>query len=161
MMEPRLVEPGSQISCGKETPLNRFGLLGVVFFGCVAVFATAMGQESKSLPEDSEEGVLDSAELFEVLIGKWEGTCKTWFRPGPPSDSSPVREEFETVVNSQFLRHTYKGSIQGQERVGEETIVFHSIKSQYQVTWIDTFHMNYGIMVSAGKINCSRFSRDR
>ncbi len=36
------------------------------------------------------------------------------------------------------------------ERAGEETIVFNSVKKKFQTTWVDDFHMNYGIMFSEG-----------
>jgi hypothetical protein len=90
-------------------------------------------------------------QLLKSLVGGWEGSCKTWFRPGQLADESKVEGEFQLMMGGQFLRHTYKGSIQGRERTGEETLVFNAKNNQFEVSWIDSFHMNYGIMFSQGK----------
>ena len=58
--------------------------------------------------------------------------------------------EFSVVLGGQFLRHTYEGQIQGRPRNGEETIAFNSVKKKFQTSWVDDFHMNYGILFSEG-----------
>ncbi|MHC4218674.1 MAG: DUF1579 family protein, partial [Planctomycetota bacterium] len=35
-------------------------------------------------------------------------------------------------------------------RRGEETIAFNPVKKKFQTSWVDDFHMNYGIMFSEG-----------
>ncbi len=88
--------------------------------------------------------------LFEQLVGKWEGTCRTWFEPGKLADESKVTGEFTKGVNGPFLRHTYASTIQGRPRHGEETIAFNSVTKTFQISWVDDFHMNYAIMFSQG-----------
>jgi len=90
-------------------------------------------------------------DFLEKLIGKWEGVCKTWFEPGKLADESKVSGEFVHVLDGRFVRHTYKGTIQGNPRHGEELIAFNSMTKSFQVSWVDDFHMNYAIMFSQGK----------
>jgi len=35
--------------------------------------------------------------LFDAMIGRWEGTCRTWFEPGKLSDESTVTGEITPV----------------------------------------------------------------
>lgn len=88
--------------------------------------------------------------LFEQLTGKWEGTCRTWVQPGKLADESSVTGDIAAILDGRFLRHTYKSTIQGQPRRGEEMIAFNSITKTFQSSWIDDFHMNHAIMFSQG-----------
>ena len=97
-------------------------------------------------------------QLFEKLIGKWTGTCRTWFEPGKLADESNVRGEISEVLDGRFLRHAYEGSIQGKPRHGEELIAFNSITKMFQSSWVDDFHMNYAIMFSQGEATERGFS---
>jgi len=117
-------------------------------------FALAMAASAQDAAEDRMKTVQDStpeAQAFlESLVGSWDGTCRTWFRPGELADESPVSGEFQLILGRRFLRHTYEGSIQGKPRTGEETIAFNSVEKKFQTSWVDDFHMNYGIMFSEG-----------
>lgn len=93
---------------------------------------------------------MDVKDLFKSLEGRWAGNCKTWFQPGKLADESKITGEFKLILNKRFLRHTYQGKIKSKDRAGEETIVFNSVRKKYQVTWIDDFHMSYGILFSSG-----------
>lgn len=87
------------------------------------------------------------------MCGTWEGECKTWFEPDVLADTSPIRGSIKTVFNDRFIRHEYAGFIQGKPRSGEETLVFNKVGEVFEVTWVDTFHMNYAILVSKGALN--------
>lgn len=89
--------------------------------------------------------------LLERLSGNWWGVAKTWFEPDKLADESSVVGRFEKVFNGKFVRHTYESSIQGKKRIGEELLAFNSVSEMYESSWIDDFHMNYGIMFSFGK----------
>lgn len=89
--------------------------------------------------------------LFDKMIGRWEGTCRTWFEPGKLADESKVTGEITGVLDGRFLRHTYEGMIQEKRRRGEEMIAYNSIAKTFQTSWVDDFHMNYAIMFSQGK----------
>lgn len=54
-------------------------------------------------------------------VGKWRGTVKTWFEPGKLADESKVSGEIVSLLNGNFFRHTYEGSMKGKPRHGEET----------------------------------------
>ncbi len=97
-------------------------------------------------------------ELLASLAGSWEGACRTWFLPGELADESRVKGRFEFILNGRFLRHAYVGELLGKPRAGEETIAFNSVANTYQVTWVDDFHMNYGIMLSEGDATRSGFA---
>lgn len=90
-------------------------------------------------------------ELFEKLIGRWEGVCRTWFEPGKLADESAVKGAISPVLDGRFLRHTYEGAIQDKQRHGEELLGFNAVTKAYQTSWVDSFHMNYAIQFSQGE----------
>lgn len=97
-------------------------------------------------------------ELFESLIGRWEGTCRTWFEPEKLADQSQVTGEFSRVLDGRFVRHQYQGALRGKPREGEELLALNSVTKKYEVTWVDDFHMNYAIMFSEGDAIVGGFS---
>jgi hypothetical protein len=88
--------------------------------------------------------------FFKSLVGSWEGSCKTWFRPDELADESNVRGDFTLILGDRDLRHTYEGQMQGKPRHGEETIAFNALMNRYEMAWIDDFHMSSGILFSEG-----------
>ena len=88
--------------------------------------------------------------LFETMMGKWSGECRTWFEPGKLADESNVTGDITGVFDGLFMRHNYEATIRGKTRRGEELIAFNSVTNTYQTSWIDDFHMNYAIMFSEG-----------
>jgi hypothetical protein len=96
--------------------------------------------------------------LFEKLVGKWEGNCKTWFEPGKLADESKVAGEFAKVLAGRFLRHSYEGTMQGKPRRGEDLIGFNTMRKVFQSAWVDDFHMNYAILISEGQAMDRGFS---
>jgi catechol 2,3-dioxygenase-like lactoylglutathione lyase family enzyme len=98
------------------------------------------------------------AEYLNAFVGDWAGTCKTWFRPGELADESTVTGSIVSLSTGACLRHTYESSMQGRPRSGEETLVFNAAKAKFQVTWVDDFHMNYGILFSEGEASDRGFS---
>jgi len=93
----------------------------------------------------------NDAAFLERLVGKWRGTCRTWFEPDQLADESEVEGEFRPVDGGPFVRHVYSGSIQGRPRHGEELIAFNTVGERFEVAWFDDFHMNYAIMFSQGE----------
>lgn len=84
------------------------------------------------------------------LIGRWSGTCRTWFTPDKLEDESMVEGEFFEVLGGRFVRHVYTGSMKGKPRAGEELIARNSVTAEFQISWIDDFHMSGAIMFSVG-----------
>lgn len=102
-------------------------------------------------PSTSEGGTrMTGKELFPILTGRWKGTCRTWFEPGKLADESTVEGEFTPVFGGRFLKHTYKGSMMGKPRTGEDLLAFNPITEQWESAWVDDFHMNYAILFSVG-----------
>jgi len=91
-----------------------------------------------------------SKDLLAKLVGSWEGTCQTWFEPGKLADDSTVKGEISHLPDVSLIRHTYAGSMQGKPRRGEETIAWNKVTNHFEVSWFDSFHMNYAILFSEG-----------
>lgn len=125
-------------------PLKSYGLFFIVFFALTIVASTQDGGDEKNKTSPSP------AEFLKSLVGEWEGECRTWFRPGKLADTSKVEGAFKLILNGKFLRHTYKGKMQGKPRAGEETIAYNPAEKKFQISWIDDFHMSYGILFSQG-----------
>jgi hypothetical protein len=120
---------------------------------------TMHAQEPKDVQRGTRKGsTMTQEELFEKLIGTWEGICRTWFEPGKLADESKVSGEFVEVLEGRFIRHTYHGTIQGKSRRGEELIAFNAITKSFQSSWVDDFHMNYAIMFSQGEATARGFT---
>ncbi|HBE72226.1 MAG TPA: hypothetical protein DDW52_29175 [Planctomycetaceae bacterium] len=94
---------------------------------------------------------MQPTQVLNKLAGKWEGTCRTWLAPGKLADESKVTGEFVEVLGGKFIRHKYEGTMNSKPRIGEELIAFNQLSGSFQVSWIDSFHMNYAIMFSQGK----------
>ena len=127
-----------------------------VLTGFVAAFAfwmlasNVMAQEETNTVVNVREVKAQAKELLESLEGAWEGTCKTWFQPGKLADESAIAGEFRPILGGKFLRHEYESSIRTKPRFGEETIVFNQVTQKFEITWIDDFHMSYGVIFSEG-----------
>ena len=116
-----------------------------------ALVLAAFAQDSTNDQTNTSPDATSTPQAFlDSLVGSWEGTCRTWFQPGTLADESVVKGDFQLMVDGRFLRHSYEGTLQGKPRTGEETIAFNSVKNKFQTSWVDEFHMNYGIMFSEG-----------
>ncbi len=124
----------------------------VLTFAVIAHGISAQAQETNNDQTNQLKVTRMSQKvLFEKMIGRWEGNCRTWFEPGKLADESKVTGEITGALDGRFLRHTYEGMIQGKRRRGEDMIAFNSITKTFQSSWVDDFHMNYAIMFSQGK----------
>ncbi len=117
-------------------------------------FALAVAASAQDAVDDRtkihQDTTPEPQAFLKSLVGTWEGMCRTWFQPGKLADESRVNGEFKLILGGRFLRHTYEGTLQGKPRAGEETIAFNPVKKKFQTSWVDDFHMNYGIMFSEG-----------
>ncbi len=109
---------------------------------------SAQGAPAKQAQADKSE---EAKRMLKSMVGSWEGTCRTWFRPGELADESSVKGEMKPMLGGKFVRHTYEGTMKGKPRTGEETIAFNSAKQKWQVSWLDDFHMSDGILFSEGE----------
>ncbi|PHQ32312.1 DUF1579 domain-containing protein [Rhodopirellula bahusiensis] len=95
---------------------------------------------------------MPAKQVFNALIGEWQGNCRTWFEPGKLADESEVSGSIKPMLEGRFLRHVYRGQIQGRLRHGEEWIAFNEVTENFEVSWVDDFHMSGAIMISRGPI---------
>jgi hypothetical protein len=117
----------------------------------LGAFVSASGQQSNSENVQGQKvNSMPDKQLLKAFIGKWQGTCRTWFKPGELADTSPVAGEFTDVLGGRFVRHVYQGAMQGKPRHGEELLAFDSVHKTFQSAWVDDFHMNYAILFSQG-----------
>jgi|CXWL01.1.fsa_nt_gi hypothetical protein len=134
-------------------------LIGVLALACISTNSIGFDRTSALQdPSFTSEQAPDSKAVFATLLGEWKGNCKTWFQPDKLADESTVSGKFEKALNRNFLRHTYTGSMMKKPRTGEELLVFNSVDKVYEVSWIDTFHMPYGILFSTGAATEKGFS---
>jgi hypothetical protein len=117
---------------------------------CLAAAPAASAEEQGAGGGGSAGEASAPPQLLKALVGEWEGSCRTWFKPDELADESPVRGVFEPVLEGRFLRHRYTGAMQGRARHGEELIAFNTVSRRFEVSWVDDFHMNYGILFSQG-----------
>lgn len=134
-----------------------------VFICLIVMFSAKVDatkvNEINSAESISKEGKnMTTNELFQTLIGKWQGSVRTWFEPGKLADESTVVGEFEELLGGKFVRHSYTGSMQGKPRTGEETLAINSVTKEIEISWFDSFHMNYALLFSRGKANENGFS---
>ena len=131
--------------------MNASKSLGVAISVFLALAIAVSAQDAAGDQAKTRQDTTPKPQAFlKSLVGSWEGTCRTWFRPGKLADESKVKGEFKLILGGRFLRHTYEAKLQRKPRTGEETIAFNSVKKKFQTSWVDEFHMNYGIMFSEG-----------
>lgn len=97
-------------------------------------------------------------DILNSVTGTWEGSCKTWFSPGQLADDSKITGEFVSIQNGSYVRFTYSSTLKGKPYSGEYTIMYNKVEDVYQSAWFDSFHMNYGLMFSEGKLTSDGFS---
>lgn len=95
--------------------------------------------------------------LFDNMMGRWEGNCRTWFEPGTLADESTVTGEITGVLDGRFLRHTDEGMIQGKPRRGEDMIACNSIGRRR--TW--SLLRSLWLFLSEGGVEVNRGTDER
>ncbi|SEJ65154.1 Protein of unknown function [Dyadobacter koreensis] len=111
---------------------------------------------SKSKFEISlESGIHQQLHAF---IGNWEGITRTWFEPGILADESLMKGSIRTILGGRFVIHEYHGSLNEKPFEGIATYGFDLANDVVQSTWIDSFHMGTGMMLSQGNITEKGFS---
>lgn len=100
-------------------------------------------------------------QLLRALEGDWRGNCQTWFEPGKLADESEVFGSIKPMLEGRFLRHVYQSQIQGRPRHGEEWIAFNEVTENFEISWVDDFHMSGAIMISRGPLSVPEESSKR
>lgn len=89
-------------------------------------------------------------EKLAKLVGNWEGTTKTWFEPDVLADESPMTGTFRPMLGGRFILHEYNGSLNGKPFEGIMILGYDIPNETFQCSWVDSFHMGTGIMLSTG-----------
>lgn len=89
-------------------------------------------------------------QYLEQLIGGWQGSAKTWFRPGELSDESPIRGTIRPILDGRFVLHEYKGSLGAEKMMGVAIYGYNPETGIYQCAWMNNLHMGSEIMFSEG-----------
>ena len=107
------------------------------------------------LAESKESG---AHERLASLVGEWEGTTKIWFEPGKLGDESPSKGTIRAVLNGRFVLHEYEGSMTGKPMQGVAIYGHHLQSGKFQSAWINSFHMETGILFSEGNAGENAFA---
>lgn len=86
-----------------------------------------------------------------LLVGKWEGTAKTWFEPEKVEDESPVKGTMKLILGGQYVLHEYNGSFAGKPLEGLAIYGYNLALGKYEMVWVDSFHTGTAIMFSEGE----------
>jgi hypothetical protein len=113
--------------------------------------AASAQDDSKGHAAPNQSKAMKPKDLLKSLAGSWEGTCRTWFQPGKLADESKVKGTIRPILGGRFYRHEYEGTMEGKPRHGEETIAYNAMSKQFQISWMDDFHMSYALMFSVGE----------
>lgn len=118
---------------------------------CLGVLSITLAREPQTQDKKKDGSKMPHKMLLTKLVGKWQGTCKTWVEPGKLYDESNVSGEFTAFIEGMTLEHSYTGSMKGKPRKGKEMISYNSMVKKYQTSWADTFHMSTGLLISEGQ----------
>jgi hypothetical protein len=89
-------------------------------------------------------------ERFADWWGSWEGTTLTWFEPEQPPEESHWRGTFTPLLEGRFVQYEYTGAAAGQPLHGSWIIGYNLARRQMEAAWIDSFHMDTGLMFLTG-----------
>lgn len=101
------------------------------------------------LTQQSEDG---PHAFLNALVGAWQGTARTWFRPDELADESPIAGTIRPALGGRFVIHEYEGSLQGKPMVGLAIHGYHNDLQRFETAWIDSFHNGTAIMLSLGEV---------
>ncbi|MCF0071894.1 DUF1579 domain-containing protein [Dyadobacter sp. CY261] len=95
---------------------------------------------------------------LQSLAGTWQGITKTWFEPNVLADESEMTGRIKSILGGRFLLHEYQGSLNGKPFEGIAIYGFDIANNNFQIAWIDSFHMGTGTMLSNGTPTENGFS---
>lgn len=88
---------------------------------------------------------------FGTLVGRWQGTARTWTNPdGEPDDESDIRGTIRLLLDGRFLLHEYETTLFGHPCRGL-ALYGHDLQTdQFQSAWVDDCHNGTRMMFSEG-----------
>jgi hypothetical protein len=96
--------------------------------------------------------------LLSQMVGKWEGTTRTWFEPDKLAGEAPNQATMHLILDDRFLVQDYQSSIDGNALEGKATYGYDIGLGKFQCAWMDTFHTGTNLMFSEGSRTEKGFS---
>ena len=100
------------------------------------------------LTQSQEEGGIHYK--LRLLAGEWEGTTKTWFKPGKLGDEQSNRGTIRPILDGHFLLHEYSTSLMGNNCQAVVIYGYNLRLKRFESAWVDTCHNGTAIMFSTG-----------
>ena len=100
----------------------------------------------------------DKKKFFKQIVGNWEGTAATYFKPDELADTSPIKGTIIEVLDGSFLLHEYIGTLMKNKMLGLAIYGYNENKKRFEIAWVDTQHMGPEILFSKGKNTDDKFS---
>ncbi len=95
---------------------------------------------------------------LDLLAGEWEGTTRTWFKPGELGDEQPNRGTIRPILDGRFLLHEYTTSLMDSDCQAVAIYGYNLQRQRFEAAWVDTCHNGTAIMFSTGKTSHPIFS---
>lgn len=106
-----------------------------------------------------EQSLEDGAhQQLQKLVGRWQGSIKTWFEKDILADESPSEGEITSILGARFISFDYQGSLEGKPFEGKMIIGFDIPYQKFRISWVDSFHMGTQIMLSGGDATRNGFA---
>lgn len=88
--------------------------------------------------------------ILSSMLGQWEGKVSTWLEKDKLADTSNISGTIRSTLDGSFVMYEYTAGYQGKDLKGIAMFGFQNDQLQFNMTWMDTFHMGTGIMLSEG-----------
>ncbi|MHA1111567.1 MAG: DUF1579 family protein [Promethearchaeota archaeon] len=100
----------------------------------------------------------DKKKFFKQIVGNWEGTAITYFKPDELGDKSQIKGTIIEVLDGLFLLHEYEGTLMKNKMLGLAIYGYNKNKKQFEIAWVDNQHMGPEIMFSKARNTDNKFS---
>jgi hypothetical protein len=89
------------------------------------------------------------SDFMEGLIGRWNGTVRTWLDPAAAPVENEIGGTFRRVFDSGALLHEYRSHVGEHRSDGVALIGIDIATNRHCVSWVDTFHTGSNVMLFA------------
>ena len=90
------------------------------------------------------------------LAGTWTGSYQLWTNPGAPPIESPTRLAVAVKASGRYATLSYDWLHDGKACDGVLVVVLNGSGRSATASWVDSFHMSDGFLVSRGTVAGSR-----
>jgi hypothetical protein len=100
--------------------------------------------------EMDNETATPEERLLALLVGRWEGRTRTWFKPDELTDESPTRGSIRPILDGRFVLYEYKGTLLGEPMIGMAIYGYNPQQRRFEGMWIDTVHTDRFMLFNLG-----------